>query len=441
MMTNLRSSPAHNAAFRSTALCINALVALSILLPLCDQLVGQDRSPAGHSWVLVGGTVYVSPAEPPIKNGVVVIQGNRIAAVGRVGSVKLPADIEKLDCSGLTIMAGFWNSHVHFIQRKWANVETIPAVELSEQMTDMITRWGFTSVFDIGSAWENTRRLRDRIESGEIPGPRIRSTGEILFPKGGVPEPRILDVTGTMRIQLPEVQEPAEASAAAKKLLDAGADGIKVYAATLGRPTVFLPQSAIEAAAREAHARGKPVFAHPQNRQGLMAAVQGGADILAHSIPNAGQLDDVTIALMKNKGIAVIPTLKLWKYELQSDRTSQGEQFVKAGVDQVRSWVNAGGAVLFGTDVGYMHDYDTTEEYELMAQAGMNVRQILASLTTAPAQQFGESKHLGQIAPGFTADLVVLNGDLSKDVRAFAAVRYTIRDGRPIYKASIKRWP
>jgi imidazolonepropionase-like amidohydrolase len=210
-----------------------------------------------------------------------------------------------------------------------------------------------------------------------------------------------------------------------------------VYAASLGSPTALLPQAAIEAAAHEAHARGKPVFAHPQTREGLMAALHGGADILAHGIPNAGQLDDATIVEMKQKGIAIIPTLKLWRYELRNDRTSQGQQFVKAGVDQLRSWVTAGGNVLFGTDVGYMDDYDTTEEYELMAQSGMNARQILASLTTAPAERFGGSTRLGRIAPGFAADLAVLDKDPSEDVRAFAAVRYTIRDGKVIYQANL----
>jgi len=175
------------------------------------------------------------------------------------------------------------------------------------------------------------------------------------------------------------------------------------------------------------------VFAHPQTRDGLLAAVHGGADVLAHSIPNAGQLDDATLTLMKNAGIAVIPTLKLWKHELRNDRSSQRDQFVKAGVDQMRSWVGSGGTVLFGTDVGYMDDYDATEEYELMAEAGMDFRQILASLTTAPAERFGESKRLGRIAEGFLADLVVLSGDPSKDVRALAAVRYTIRAGEVIY--------
>jgi imidazolonepropionase-like amidohydrolase len=194
-----------------------------LVAALFHAAFGQEYRPAQpisapaaeHAWALVGATVYVSPTEPPIKDGVIVVRGSRIEAVGRRNSVHLPAGIEKLDCIGLTITAGFWNSHVHFVQRKWASVQAIPSAELSEQMTEMITRWGFTSVFDIGSAWENTRRLRDRIESGEIPGPRIRSTGEILFPKGGAPELRILDVTGTMRIQFPEVQEPGEASVAA----------------------------------------------------------------------------------------------------------------------------------------------------------------------------------------------------------------------------------
>lgn len=122
--------------------------------------------------------------------------------------------------------------------------------------------------------------------------------------------------------------------------------------------------------------------------------------------------------------------LELWRYELRNDLASQREQFVKTGVDQVRSWVKAGGTVLCGTAVGYMADYDTTGEYELMAQAGMDGRQILASLTTAPAERFGDSKRLGRIASGFVANLVVLNKDPVEDVGAFAAVRYTIRDGR-----------
>jgi len=384
----------------------------------------------------VGGTAYVSPDGPPIKDSVILIQGGSIAAVGRRGSVKLPQGIEKIDCSGLTITAGFWNSHVHFIQRKWADAQSIPPAELTGQLQDMLSRYGFTSVFDTGSKWENTRRLRERIESGEVLGPRIHSTGEVIFPKGGAPAQHILDVLGTMQLQLPEVSDPSQASAAAKKLLDEGVDGIKVYAASLGWPTVVLNAPEIEAAAREAHSRGKLVFAHPQTREGLLNAVNSGADVIVHTIPNAGVLDDSMLAPMKKAGVAVIPTLKLWRHELRNDRTSHRAQFVKAGVDQLRTWVRAGGTVLFGTDVGYMDDYDTTEEYGLMSEAGMTAREILASLTTAPAERFGESSHLGRIATGLAADLVVLEGDPANNIRSFAAVRYTIRDGTMTYRAT-----
>jgi imidazolonepropionase-like amidohydrolase len=133
--------------------------------------------------------------------------------------------------------------------------------------------------------------------------------------------------------------------------------------------------------------------------------------------------------------VTLIPTLKLWTHELSHDRNSARDAFVARGIAQLRAWVAAGGAVLFGTDVGYMGDYDPSDEYALMARASMTPRQILASLTTAPCERFGESAHRGRIAVGLAADLTVLDGDPLQDVRAFAGVRYTIRDGRVIFTA------
>jgi imidazolonepropionase-like amidohydrolase len=417
---------------------LTGVLELAILLSYFGRVTfGQSRS-IPEQLALVGGTIYVSPTENPIRDGLILVRDGKIAAVGRRASVKIPQGIQTLDCSGLTIAAGFWNSHVHFMERKWADAAKIPAPELSGQLQTMLTQYGFTSVFDTGSTWENTRLLRDRIESGEIPGPRIRSTGEILFPKGassGSP-PELMDALGFMRVQIPEVAEAAEALAASKKLLDAGTDGIKLYAATWFPPFVALPESAIQAAVNEAHRRGKPAFAHPTKREGLLAALQGGVDVVVHTTPQSGPWDETVLAAMKERRVALIPTLKLWKYELRHDRTSALEQFVETGIGQLRAWLASGGVILFGTDVGYMNDYDPSDEYALMAQAGMSFRQILASLTTAPAERFGESKRLGRIAPGLIADLVVLTNDPSQSVRAFASVRYTVREGRLIYRAS-----
>src|SRR5688572_6186149 len=160
---------------------IFGLLASSILLSLNPQTNGQTISTPYNQLVLTGGTIYVSPTANPITNGVLLIRDGKIAAVGRHGSVRVPKGVAKVDCSGLAITAGFWNSHVHFAKEKWADAANIPAPELAGYLQSMLTRYGFTSVFDLGSPWQNTRRIRERIESGEITGPRIRSTGEMLL--------------------------------------------------------------------------------------------------------------------------------------------------------------------------------------------------------------------------------------------------------------------
>jgi imidazolonepropionase-like amidohydrolase len=386
--------------------------------------------------LLTGGTIHSAPGENPIPDGVVLIRAGKIAAVGPRSSVPVPAGIPALDCSGRVVVAGFWNSHVHFIERKWADAANIPAAELAVQLQAMLTRYGFTTVFDIGSPWENTRRIRDRVVSGEVPGPGIRSTGELLLGKGWSPPEIVLKTIGVMPFPLPEVGNASEALEVSKRLLDAGTDGLKFYAAAPFPPFAGLPGEAIRAIVGEAHRRNKPVFVHPTSRDGVLAAVEGGADVIAHTTPQTGPWDDSVVTAMRGANVSLIPTLKVWKYLLRHDRDSLGEASTRTGTGQLRAWISSGGTVLFGTDVGGVDDYDPGEEYALMAEAGMTFRQILAALTTAPAENFGDSARLGRVAPGFAADLVVVNADPSRDARAFADVRYSIRNGRVIYPTS-----
>lgn len=394
---------------------------------------GQGQAPPNRALALVGGVVYASPTEDPIRNGVVLIREGRIAAVGRKGAVSLPRGTRILDCSGLAITSGFWNSHVHFLERKWNPAARIPAPELTRQLQEMLTRYGFTSVFDTWSTWENTRRLRERIESGEISGPGILSTGEALIPKGGKPPEMIPEILGFTPYDVPEVANAAEARAAAVKLLDSGVDAIKLYARTFSQPIAALPETAIQAAVAEAHRRGKLAFAHPTNLEGLLASVNGGVDVIVHTTPQSGPWGPSVLAAMKKRGVSLIPTLQLWRYEIRHDRVSAQDRFVNNGVAQLRAWLDVGGTVLFGTDVGYMANYNPGEEYALMAEAGMDFRQVLASLTTTPAERFGLSARLGKIATGLAADIVVLNQDPAKNIRAFADVRYAFRDGKMLF--------
>jgi imidazolonepropionase-like amidohydrolase len=155
-----------------------------------------------------------------------------------------------------------------------------------------------------------------------------------------------------------------------------------------------------------------------------------------HTTPLAGPWTDTLAARIRQRQVALTPTLTLWRLELLRDGASEAAARAAqlVAVDQLRRFVRARGEVLFGTDVGYMQDDDPTEEYALMAAAGMDYMQILASLTTAPAARFGDSKREGRVAPGQTADLVVLDADPARDVTAFARVARVIRSGRIIYE-------
>jgi imidazolonepropionase-like amidohydrolase len=412
---------------------------------LGTRAISQSPS-TGAQLALVGGTIYTSPTEEPIRNGVILIDAAKIVAVGRRASVRVPQGTTLIDATGSTITAGFWNSHVHFLERMWIDPATIPASDLTRQFQMMLTQYGFTSVFDIWSSLENTRQLRDRVESGDVAGPRIRFTGPAMFPRGPgqtaqmeLSSPATWATQGFMpqeRIQLSRVAEASEAVEVARKLLDAGADGLKFYSGLGGRNAAALPDSVIQALVKEGHGRGKPVFAHPGSAAALVASVQAGVDVMAHTTPSSGPWDASVVTTMTKARVALIPTLAFWRYQVRHERISVADGLEETAIDQLRSFVGAGGVVLFGNDLGWVTAYDPTGEYVLMAKAGMTFPQILASLTTAPAERFGASRQLGRIAPGLTADLTILRNDPSSDIRALAAVDYTIRDGKVIYRSS-----
>lgn len=377
--------------------------------------------------VLSGGSVWTEPDAEPIADGVVIVRDGVIAAVGVRGEIAIPDRATVLDCTGGTVTAGFWNCHVHFFELAWADAARQPAARLAPRLEAMLTRRGFTSVFDLGSPHANTSAIRARIECGEIAGPRIHTTGEALLGPGWMPPAAVLARLGLMAFPAPELSDAASARAAAQALLAGGADGVKLFAARPSPPFTAMPEAAMRAVVEVAHRHGRLVFVHPTNGDGLRAAVCAGVDVIAHTTPQSGPWDAATLAAMRQADVALIPTLKLWRHQL-------GEAPARLAVAQLRAWVAAGGTVLFGTDVGGMSDQDPGEEYALMAAAGMTPAQILAALTTAPAERFGAAARSGRIAPGLAADLVVIDGDPARDVGAFARVRCAARGGAVVYQ-------
>jgi len=299
----------------------------------------------------------------------------------------------------------------------------------------MLTRWGFTTVFDIGSFPGDTLPLRKRVDSGDVPGPKIYTTAGNIFPENGIPVYIPAAIAG--RLKPLEAATPEDAARLAKQSLALGGDGIKLFTGAIeGRDKVVpMPTDVARAAVEVAHAAGKPVFAHPSNHVGTDNALAAGVDILAHTIPIEKGFTNEELARMKAQHTALIPTLTLWEVELEKQHASpeDEQQFVQRGVDELKTYFDQGGTILFGTDVGYTQHYDTAEEYVLMAKSGMTWRDILASLTTNPAAFF-KATDTGELVNGKAADLAVLSGDPASDVRNFSKVDYTIRGGKIIYQ-------
>jgi len=372
---------------------------------------------------LVGGKVYSSPTSQPIDDAVVLVQADKIVAVGKRAEVSVPKSAQVVNCWGKVIVAGFWNSHVHF-ETGWEDATHAPADKLEPHMQEMLTRWGFTTVWDLGSDPQNTLAIRRRIEAGELFGPKILMAGDI-FPKNGHP------VYLPAEMQLPEAATPEEAEQMAQQYLKLGLDGIKLFTGAFmgAKPTVNMDTAIVRAAVDVAHAQGKPVFTHPQNRTGVDNALAGGVDILAHTIPTEGQYTPEELARMQQQHTALIPTLTLWTTVVQDPLVA--DRLVQAGVDELQSYFSQNGIILFGTDVGFQSKYDTTQEFELMGRA-MPWRDVLASLTINPANFF-KATNTGRVEKGMDADLVVLNADPATDVRNLAKVACTIRAGKIIY--------
>jgi imidazolonepropionase-like amidohydrolase len=418
---------------RPTAYIADMRVRLVVFL-LLGLLVLAARPCGASDLAVVGAKVYPSPTEPPIENGTIVVRDGLVLAVGRSPSVKIPNGATVLDCRGLVVTSGFWNSHVHIFTPALLHVHEARAQDLDEQLDAMFNRWGFTTVFDIGSILDNTLELRRRIQSGELRGPAVLTAGEPIW---SVEPVYVRDFLRTNHISIQLTGTPAQAIALVRDHAAKGANGIKIFAGSYqgDSKAAVLPLAIAKAAVAEAHRYGLPVFAHPQNLEGVEVSIESGVDILAHTVPQSPPWTPEFVARLKRAKMALIPTLTLFDFEARkgglSDQNREG--WLSQMVAELRAYSEAGGEILFGTDIGYTDHYDTALEFTLMSRAGMNFQQILASLTMSPAGRFPGKVRNGRIMVGMAADLVVLGSDPAANVTAFANVRYTIRSGKVIY--------
>jgi len=397
-------------------------------------------SAAAESLFIPADKIYTSPEAKPLLQGGVLVRGGRITSVADERSrIAIPENTQTSQCRGI-VVAGFQNSHVHLMGPLFDGAAKKPAAELEKSVESMLTRYGVTTAFDTGSDQANTIALRARIEKGELRGPRILTVGWPVYPPNGIPI-YIRDLPKAMLDQLHQPKDAAEARKNVRSNLDAGTDGTKIFMVTTPEPgkLLSLPPEIARAAAEETHARGKLLLAHPGTRAGVRAALDAGVDVIVHTtLGETSPWDSELLREMVAKKMSVVPTFKLWVYELAKQNVPENvvKMLVDATLEQLRAFKAAGGQILFGTDVGYMHEFDPTDEYVWMSKAGLTPMDILASLTTAPAERWKESSRRGRIEPGMDADLVVLAADPADDVKNFAKVSCVFRAGQLIYEAA-----
>ena len=400
-------------------LCLRAIVLALFLLGLGAIGRAQDLA-------ITRATVYSAPDAPARRDVTVVIRHGVIAGVGE--HLRIPKGIETISCQGCVVLAGFWNAHVHFMEPKWNEAANQPADKLARQMSEMLTHSGFTTVVDTGSDRENTIALRRRVDSGEVLGPRIFTAGFPIFPAHALPY-YLAGLPAELKAKMAQPETAADAVTVVDKNRAAGCDIVKLFTGSIVSPGhITAMQVAIaRAAADEAHRYGQLVFSHPSNLEGTKVAIDAGVDVLAHTPELTSGIDEAMLRRMIAQHMTIIPTLKLF---------SRDDDIANIrGLDY--RFHQLGGRLVYGTDTGFLPDYDQSEEFRQLKQAGFGFREVLAMLTTAPAELFHRSQREGKVMPGMRGDLTILSEDpASGHPEAFTKVRYTIRGGKVIWHSN-----
>ncbi len=373
--------------------------------------------------------IYVSPTDPPIEDGTVLVKDGLIAGVG--SNLDVPANATIIPCDHCVVTAGFWNMHVHFTEPKWSMANWQAAEKLNRQLADMFLSRGFTTVVDLGSNPAFTFAIRRRIEKGELTGPYIYTAGTPLYPPRGVPfyvreeNPRWLVAL------MPQPDSPQEATEIVRQNLASGADLTKLFTGSWVQHGQVLPMpvNIATAAVTESHLNGKLVFAHPSSLAGIQVAIDSGVDVLAHAADDTRGVDAKLLSSAISKNMAMIPTLKMFASTVTTD-----SHYMDPICAEVQQFHQLGGTLLFGTDVGYMTDYSTDQEFVELGKSGLDWKSVLGMLTTNPAARMGVSESKGSVATGKLADLTILDADPADQLTNFARVRAVVRSGKLVWQ-------
>ena len=395
------------------------------------------------------GTLVDGSGGPPRRDQVIVVQGERIERVLDASAASVPAGASVVDLSRATVLPGLIDAHTHvFLQGEDPAEGGYDAQLLLQGLAYRTARatvslrraleQGFTTIRDLGTegAGYGDVGLRQAIERGHIPGPRMFVATLGISTTGGYP---LEDYAP--ELQLPKgvqiADGPVEARKAARAQLDKGADWIKVYMThrswldaageLVSQPTFTLEE--LRAIVEETHAVRKKVACHAYGGEGLHRALDGGCDSIEHGLA----LDDAAVAQMVRQGTWYCPTLSVYHHEWAPEDTPAGRRDRKRATVHDPSFqkaLRAGVRIVFGTDVGgFPWSEPIAQEFPRMTALGMSPGDAIRSATSASADMLGMRGQIGVIAPGAYADIVAVAGDPLADINELSRVGFVMKAG------------
>jgi imidazolonepropionase-like amidohydrolase len=425
-------------------IALEVLAVALFAIPFSGQSVSGQSVPkavvlhAGHLLDVKTGKLF--------SDQTLVIENGRITSVGPSAQTNAPADAVRIDLPGATVLPGLIDAHTHLTMDPTFGYErlaiSIPREALIGAKNARVTlEAGFTTVRNVGADGFTDVALRDAINAGDVPGPRMLVSGPLIGITGGhcdnnMLPPQYHAVGDGVADGIAAVQHKV------RENIKYGADLIKICATGGVLSLGDNPQSSqftleeMKAIVADAHRLGRKVAAHAHGAEGIRWAVEAGVD----SIEHGSYIDDAGIALMKEHGTYLVPTLYLgdWMIEnaeqthLPAPLLAKAREVIPAARKNIAHAFASGVKVAFGTDAAvYPHGLNA-HEFPVMVKLGLTPLQAIQASTLNAADLLGWSGKVGTLEPGAWGDVIAVDDDPLKDITTLERVKFVMKGGEVV---------